>query len=211
MPAEQTEPSNDRPHRDAPGPGHDALMPLVHSDVHVPHRRFRVASLNQLPTSDGVAFTAEVRLDTTPVGVIENDGHGGATTYVAVNSSPFNWRHLGRFVAQCRRSAEPVDEETVLNALVEEFDLGREAARATRAGLTLIRLMSPQGWCLTIRTTAAVNTTRLTDLAAHLINDPAATPGAVWQIWTSGGWRHVVTVPSPPAARPSTVEQEPPA
>jgi hypothetical protein len=92
---------------------------------------------------------------------------------------------------------------------VDEFDLSRETARAARAGLTLIRLMSPQGWCLTIRTIAAINTTRLTDLAAHLTNDPAATAGGVWQIWTSGGWRHAVTVPGPPDDRPSTVEQEP--
>jgi hypothetical protein len=122
MPAEPTEPTNDRPRRDATGPDHDALIPLVHSDVHVPHRRLRVTSLNQLPTSDGVAFTAEVRLDTTPVGMIENDGHGGATTYVAVSSSPFNWRHLRQFVAQCRRNAEPVDEQTLLNALADFTD-----------------------------------------------------------------------------------------
>jgi hypothetical protein len=199
MPTDPTEHGRDVAPRDATGPDPDTLTPLVHSDLHVPHRRLRVTTLNQLPTSDGVAFTAKLHLDTTPVGTIENDGHGGATTYIAVHSSPFNWRHMNQFVTQCRRNGEPVDEETVLNSLVDEFDLTREIARATKAGLTLIRLMSTQGWCLTIRAIAAVNTTRLTDLAAHLTNDPAATPGAAWQIWTSGGWRHVVNIADPRA------------
>lgn len=190
----------DVPPREPAGPDPGELIPLVHSDLDVPHRRLRVTALHQLHTSDGVAFTAELHLDTTPVGTIESDGHGGATMFRSRRPDLFGWRHMEQFVAHCRRhDGEPADEEAVLNGLVDEFDLAREIERVTKAGLTLIRLMDPQGWCLTTRAVAAVNTTRLTDLAVHLSNDPAAVPGGIWQIWTTGGWHHVVTLADPRA------------
>jgi hypothetical protein len=203
-----TEDPGDGAPREAAATTPDGLVPLVHSDLRVPHRRLRVTALHQLPTSDGVAFTAEVRLDNAPVGMIENDGHGGATSYVAVNSSPFNWRDMHQFVTACRRNGEPVDEERVLNSLVDEFDLTREIERAANVGLTVVRLMSPQ-WCLTIRTIAAINTTRLTDLAIHLTNEPAAPAGALWQIWTTGGWRDLATIAGPHTRQRDTRREEP--
>ncbi len=201
--------SRDVPARDPAGPDPEELSPLVHSDLHVPHRRLRVTALHQLPTSDGVAFTAELHLDATPVGTIENDGHGGATMFRSRRPDLFGWRHMEQFVAQCRHNGEPADEEAVLNGLVDEFDLTREIERVSKAGLTLIRLMSPQGWCLTIRTIAAANSTQLTDLAVHLSNDPAAVPGGIWQIWTTGCWQHVATLADPRADQRSAHPGEP--
>ncbi|HET8659170.1 MAG TPA: hypothetical protein VFM55_09250 [Micromonosporaceae bacterium] len=200
----------DVPPREPAGRYFGDLIPLVHSDLHVPHRRLRVTALHQLPTSDGVAFTAELHLDTTPVGTIENDGHGGATMFCSRRPDLCGWRHMEQFVADCRRhDGERADEETVLIALVDEFDLAGEIERAAKAGLTLIRLMDPQGWCLMIRAVAAVNATRLTDLAVHLSNDPAAVPGEIWQIWTTGGWHHVVTLTDPRADQHESHPGEP--
>lgn len=198
--ADTTGDPRDLPSDTAAGPDPDGLIALVHSDVRVPHRRLRVTALHQLPTSDGVAFTAELRLDTTPVGTIENDGHGGETTFRSRHHDMFGWRQMQEYVERCRRHGDHVDEATLLNSLVDEFDLTAEITRAAKAGLTLVRLMDPQGRCLTIRAVAAVNTTRLTDLAVHLTNDPVAIPGGIWQIWSTGGWRHVATITDPQAS-----------
>lgn len=185
------------PPADADATGADRLVALAHSDLHVPHRQLRVTALRQLPTSDGLAYTAQLHLDAIAVGVAENDGHGGATHYTATNFGEFTRRDMDQFIARCRHRGEPVDESMLLETLVNEFDFTRELSRLAPASLTLIRLMSPQEWPVTIRTVAAINTTRLPELAAQLAGDPATTGPGEWQIWTGDRWRHVTTVPDP--------------
>jgi len=123
--------------------GHREYVMCRHTpDLRLPHDRVRVTSLHQLPTHDGVAYTAELALDGQFVGTIENDGNGGATTYHAVNSSAFNWRHLREFVHGSRRAGQSVCEETVLEALVTEYDTDCLIDAANAVGRTVLREMA---------------------------------------------------------------------
>src|SRR6266545_3016794 len=48
---------------------------------------------------------------------------------------------LGEYVEGCRHRGQPVSQEFLLDALADEFQLGRQVADATAAGATLVRLL----------------------------------------------------------------------
>lgn len=98
------------------------MISLRHSRLRVPHARLRVSTLKELEMADGVAFTATLQLDGQRVGVIENHGRGGGTTYQPDPDSRFGYDELNTFAAACRRDDEPVSTEGVLNDLVDFTD-----------------------------------------------------------------------------------------
>ena len=108
------------PQRPAPvGPGTD-LITLPHSGIRVPHDRFRVSRYRELPTADGVAFTATLKLDKTVVGLIQNEGTGGPTH---VEPTDFPDRQLNDYVQACRTAVgQPCSKEYVLDELVTFTD-----------------------------------------------------------------------------------------
>jgi hypothetical protein len=114
--------------------------------LHTSHDRLRVSSLKELPMSDGVAFTATLRLDGKRVGVIENDGHGGGPLYLPDPGSRFGYGELNAFAAACRHDNDGVCTEAVLNDLVTEYDLTLRITRATATGATLLRLVTADGY-----------------------------------------------------------------
>jgi len=184
-----------------PGQRQEYVM-LVHTPhLRVPHDRVTVTGLQQIATHNGVAFTAELALDGQYAGTIENDGNGGPTTYFGLNSSAFNWRHLHDYVQASRYRGQPVSEEFILNALVDEYDFGRQITDATKAGATLVRLLDEHGYTLDIQTArpAPATPAERAAIARQLTAQPARDPaGRMWQIWAGTAWQHLTIVPTAP-------------
>lgn len=163
---------------------------LPHTGLRVPHDRLRVTDLRQMPTRNGVAFTATAAFDGVTVGTITNDGNGGATEpYVA--HPLFGWRELAGYVAASRRNGAPAAEEQVLDALVEEYDTAAHVRAATTAGSTAVRLRDDDGNTLDLRTVQPVpprTPDAVADLTRHLTEAFPNPYGTQWQIWAGTGW-----------------------
>ncbi len=183
---------------------HQQFVPLIHTpDLRIPHDRVAVSSLQQMPTHNGVAFVADLTLDGRFAGRIENDGNGGPTTYFALNSSPFNWRHLYEYVHACRYRGQPVSEEFVLDALVDEVDLGQQVRAAAAARTTLVRLLDEHGYTLDIQAVrpAPATPSEWPGIVGPLTGRPPRYPaGRLWQIWDGTCWQHLTDVD--PATNP---------
>jgi len=159
-----------------------------------------VSLLRQMPTHNGVAFVAELTIDGRYAGPIENDGNGGATEYFGLNCSPFTCHDLHEYVQACRHRGQPVSEERVLQALVDEYDVGQRAKDAAAAGATLVRLLNDHGYTLDIHTVRPAPT-RAADRAA-IARSASYPTGRLWQIWTGTVWQHLTD------AHPATAAAE---
>ena len=189
-----------------PRPAAD-LVTLPHTGIRVPDPRLRVSSLRQLPTPDGVAYTATLRLGRTPVGTLHNEGRGGPTSYHPAAGSPFGHRQLADFVAASRTTdGQPLTEEDLLEGLVTEYDNTKHVAAATRAGRSPLRLQAPLGagdgladvYYTAHRTTAAkVTTPAQRDALVAELRRREVVDGAWWQLWTGQRWDDL-TAPPPP-------------
>jgi len=180
-----------------PAGAHQEFVLLTHTpDMRMPHDRVRVVSLQQMDTHNGVAYTAQLAYDGEVVGTIHNNGNGGATEYHSLNSSPFNWRDLHAFVQQCRRRGEPVSEEQVLDALVDEFDLDHIVRHATADGATVVRLLDEHGYQLDMLTVRPAPTSwqQRDRLGRRLQAEHAHPHGVQWVIWSGRTWRYLVHV-----------------
>lgn len=123
---------------------HQEFVMLTHSPMRAPHDRLTVTAVRYLETYGGVAYTADVTLDGLPAGTIENAGHGGATMF-RPSGNQFGWRDLEQFVDRCQWQGMPADEEQVLQALINEHELGDATAAADALGRRLIRLLDDHG------------------------------------------------------------------
>ena len=182
------------------------LVTLPHTDIRVPDPTLRVSSLRQLPTPDGVAYTATLRQGRTPLGTIHNEGMGGPTTYHPAAGSPFGPRQLTAFVAASRTAeGQPISEEELLEDLITEYEHAKEVTKATRLGRTPLRLRSPLGddehladvYYTARHATAAKVTT--TAHRAALVAELKRTPieaGQWWQLWNGEEWEDLT--PAPP-------------
>jgi hypothetical protein len=176
---------------------------LPHTGLRMPHTRLTVTSKKTLPTPDGEAFTATLRLDGRIVGHIHNDGWGGPTTWTPTGAG-FSWRDLDAFSTECRtQSGTAPMEETVLDDLVEEYATARRVAKHDRAGRTALRLCQLVDG--NIYSAAEAAATRVTT-AAHrqrLIGELAAALPADedqwWQLWTGHAWDDLTDRPTQPA------------
>jgi hypothetical protein len=184
---------------DLPAPGdQQQFVLLTHTPgMRVPHDRLTVTSLEQVPTANGVAFTATLALDGQPVGTVTNDGNGGPTELYSPNSL-FGWRGMRAYVADCRYRGEPASAERVLDALVDEYDLARTVAQAQAVGGSVARLLDEAGFTLAIREVKPAP--RGWDALRHLAGQLAATAvhprGHEWLIWTGSSW-FTLPYPSP--------------
>ncbi len=183
------------------------LVTLPHTGIRVPHPNLRVSSYRELPTPDGVAYTATLRLGRTPVGTIHNEGMGGLTGYHPTADSPFGHRHLADFAAASRTAdGQPITEESLLEELVTEYENSRHVATATRAGRSPVRLMAPLGegdyladvYYTAHRTTAAkVTTPAQRDALVAALQRRAVADGGWWQLWTGEQWDNLTAPPQP--------------
>jgi hypothetical protein len=182
----------------------EPLVVLPHTGLRVPHARLRVTSLKTMPTPDGEAFTATLRLDGRIVGHIHNDGNGGATTW-STNGTGFSWRELDAFIAACRtpHGTAPA-EEHVLDDLVEEYATSRivtKHVRANRSPLRLCRLVN--GLTYTVGLAAATTVTtpaHRARLVGELAVHSPAEDDEWWQLWTGAAWDDLTQRPTPPEA-----------
>ncbi|QOC89709.1 hypothetical protein [Micromonospora craniellae] len=175
-----------------------ARIPLVHSPLHVPHDRLTVTNLHQRLAYNGVAFTATLCLDGTPVGMIEYDGNGGETWLRHHDPARFSWRDMHEFVLGCRYLRQPTDEGKVLDRLVTEYDLARQIAPMP-PNATLARSVNDDGdFCGdTVALESLHGLDRLnqpvawTDLARYLATFKRSSLSTHWQVWRNGFWRDV--------------------
>ncbi len=183
------------------------LLTLPHTGVRVPDPRLRVTSYRELPTPEGVAYTATLRLGRIPVGTTHNEGTGGPTSFHPVAESPFGWRQLAVFVAASRTcDGHPIEEEQLLDELITEYEHAKEVSKAARVGRVPLRLRSPLGYdehladayytaqhAMTTKvTTSAQRAALVADLLAHA----PLQPGQWWQMWNGEQWENLT--PPPP-------------
>jgi hypothetical protein len=117
---------------------------LPHTGLRVPDRSLSVTALKQLQTSGGVAYTANLRVNSRIVGLIENHGTGGMTSFYAGAWRVFGETHLDEYATHCRtEEGGPVTTENLLDQLIDEYDWARKVVDARRKRLVLLRLM---GW-----------------------------------------------------------------
>jgi hypothetical protein len=206
---EGTDPAADRVAADQrPATG---LVTLPHTGVRVPDANLRVSSLRQLPTPDGVAYTATLRQGSTPVGTIHNEGIGGATSYSPLAGSPFGLRQLVAFVAASRTAdGQAISEEELLEDWVTEFEHDKEVTTATRLGRSLLRLRSPLSAAdtfhdehfddvyYTARHATAAKVTTAADRTALVdeLRRISIEAGQWWQLWTGERWEDLTPPPS---------------
>ena len=175
------------------------LVTLPHTGIRVPDANLRVTSYRELPTSDGVAYTATVRLGRTPVGTLHNEGMGGLTSYHPATGSPFGYRHLAAFVAASRTAdGQPISEEDLLEELVTEYENATHVAKAVRAGRSPLRLRAPLGdsdglddvyYTAERATTAKVTTPAQRDTLVAQLHTTPVIDGAWWQLWAGHAWQ----------------------
>ncbi|MEJ3745532.1 hypothetical protein WEI85_19850 [Actinomycetes bacterium KLBMP 9797] len=195
--------------RPAPPPPAEPLVPLPHTGLLVPDHSLGVTGYQELEMARGVAFTATLRQLDTVAGTVENRGIGGATTFVPVTGSPLTHRDLRAYADRCRTaSGGPVDEQTLLDALIEEAEISREVAACQEAGAVLLRLVAVDGpdACFggevsfirfrAVREAAVASTLHRTRLVRQLLADAPPGPGQWWQYWTGIRWADLTGPPT---------------
>jgi hypothetical protein len=197
---------------DADPPSVSELVTLPHTGIQVPDPTLRVSSLRQLPTPDGIAYTASLRRGRIPVGTIHNEGNGGATSYSPAAGSPFGPTELAAFIAASRTGGgQPISDENLFEAWITEFEHDKEVTAAVRLGRSPVRLRSPLSVADTFHdehfddvyytarhlTAAKVATAAdRTALTAELLRIPIEA-GQWWQLWTGQRWEDL----TPPSSR----------
>ncbi|MFJ5645889.1 hypothetical protein [Streptomyces sp. NPDC093223] len=158
----------------------------------VPHTRYRITSLQQATTRNGIAFSANVREGRTLLGVIENQGNGGGTWFYP--GTPGGRQAMAEFTAACRFNSSAIGEEEVYEHLIDEHDLARTAKRCARQRTSLLRGLDgdarnshtlvaeiPSAWLASGGYPYMRQLAR--DLARH---EPAPN---TWQVWDGEQWK----------------------
>lgn len=118
------------------------LTALPHSGLRVPDTNVKVTALKGNLTTNGYAFTANLKRGAKLVGSVQNEGRGGGTWFYpagAVNGG-WNRNEFDEFVKACRdKAGNPVDAEKVLDDLVEECESPKNIAKLARKGLVAVR------------------------------------------------------------------------
>jgi hypothetical protein len=181
---------------------------LTHTGLRVPHDRLTVTALQQTPTHNGTAYTAEVSLDGAVVGRIRNDGNGGATELYAAHPQ-FGWREMAAYVADCRRHGRPATGEQVLDALVTEYEVDQAIRDAAATGAALARLVDADGTIVHLKQVDPIPRQIAAQVEVGRLLSREHPGGQAWQLWSRTAWWHLSTVtPTSPTA---TGRSEPPA
>jgi hypothetical protein len=114
------------------------MITLPHSGLTVPHTELCVVSLRKVRHPYGLAIAGVLRLGQRMVGLAEDDGLGGPTTFHGPGDY-FNLRDMDAFAAQCRHGGEVLHVGKVLDYLIDEYDFGLRAVRAAQKRRTLAR------------------------------------------------------------------------
>ncbi|MGW8437816.1 hypothetical protein ACWGKS_21935 [Nocardiopsis sp. NPDC055879] len=122
----------------------ETMITLPHTGLQVPHTGIRVTSLRQTDVGSGIAWSATLREGRVKLGTITNHGTGGMTLFYPDTSGAR--RALADFVDQCRdNTGGPVNEETVIDELTNEYEWARDVARAQKKGRYMVRFFDDIG------------------------------------------------------------------
>lgn len=178
---------------------------LIHTPLDLPDGQMAVTAVRYLDTSRGVAYTADLTRGGVPIGVLENDGKGGATRYQPSNDV-FPAHAMDTWVAGCRDLDDsPVNDETVFEALVNEHESHGAVTLLDDVGLTAVRIVDdgitgpPIPW-------HRVNTERN---RAVIQRTPLGATSR-WERWTGTGWEQLTHIPSWRTTRPHRDAGSPP-
>lgn len=182
---------------------------LPHTGLRVPDHSLSISRYKELATSDGVAFTANLRVNNKIVGVIENSGHGGMTLVFFHDRRSWGDVDLAAHAAQCRtEEGEPVNSENLVDELVNEHDFAAKVAAAQRRGRTVLRMMGyilsgddraegfppyPQDMAGSAMPRSDAQWAELTRLVQNKLAPHA---DAWWQAWTGQQWRDITPRPA---------------
>lgn len=184
------------------------LVRLPHTGLRVPDTSLSVSRYKALETSDGVAFTANLRVGNKIVGQIEDLGNGGETML-----QPRDWRVYGEtefaaYAARCRtEEGTEVNAELLLNELITEHEWTLKVRNTDAKRRLLLRQMAhamsteteradyppyPQGETSSKVPGSEAQWTTLRDV---LLKRMPPGPHGWWQGWHGGRWRDVTPRP----------------
>lgn len=184
---------------------------LPQTGLHVPDRSLSLTAYKQLKTSDGVAFTANLRVRNKRVGLIENAGTGGMTFFHATEPRVWGETQIEAYAARCRtEEGKPVTVEDLLNELVEEHEAGRWVASCVRKKQVPLRKMGVP-WLndgdqpdpdfgpyphemLAARQPSTAEHANL--LAKELLRKYPTGAHSWWQMWNGQGWHDISPRPA---------------
>lgn len=173
-------------------------MPLFpHTGLLVPDGAPRVTAVRELPmTRAGLCWVAEVRLGDRMLGTIENAGTGETEFFATEDGAAYTRADFAAFAADCRRDGVPLDLESVMELLVEEFECSAIVRDVRGHAGTYARQITDgriTGWAEVDQRPQTHD--ELMNLARQLSPRPTHGSGVVtWQVWTGQLWR---TLPIP--------------
>lgn len=179
---------------------------LPHTGLRVPDRSLTATGYREIETSDGVAFSAKLRVNRRIVGLIENGGYGGPTGFAPNSPATYNGVHLLRYAGRCRTEdgAELTQVEALLDLLVDEAEWCRKVTAAAKKGRMALRRLetdsaadAPYALCESSSSppTAGKHWGELSrQLSASANLRPDATQW--WQGWNGGIWRDITARPA---------------
>ncbi|GAA3386322.1 hypothetical protein [Cryptosporangium minutisporangium] len=175
------------------------LVLLRHTWLYVPAQpRISLSSYQETLTVDGVAYTAGLSVEDEPVGILHNDGRGGATTFHANGAPRFRPAEMAAYVAACRAyGGDPVAAEWVFDDLISAWKLeysiqitrhnGRRVVRALDVLPTVEDPAHPGDVIVLsgeVRLIDPFPGSQRDALAAQLQSQQVADADRWWQIWT---------------------------
>jgi hypothetical protein len=190
---------------------------LLHAPLTVPHDRLKVTGVDLMVTWDGEACVASVELDGEPFGTLENEGHGGPTTFHPTGTGEdASGRYRERretweaYVRACAYSDEQVarwhdkphmqtfamQEEHVADLLIQEYDDARFVAEQMTGHRVCLRVFSTttgfrseiRGGEMRLRTYSGGMDDELRAKVSGL-RESYPMAGDVWQVWTGQTWQ----------------------
>ena len=167
---------------------------LLHSSLTVPHAYpLTVVFCEYLHLSEGEAFRAHVHRDGDHVGYIENYGDSyGEARFVPLDFDVFGLHDFHRFVTECRSNGEPVSDQQVLAALLDEYETSLALGVQVGRGRTLARQVA-DGYAATF---VEVDRPQSRAGRRRLAGQLPSEPGHRWEVWTGFRWEPLE--PPPP-------------
>ncbi len=168
------------------------MITLLHTGMRVPTDRIRVTSLAELPMpTSGVAWTADLCVDSTPLGTLYNHGRGGDTEFTP--ATPAARDLVASYVIQCRDAdGHPLWPATVYGYLADEYETAEfvtSTAQSQRYGVRLFNEWAiPQLRTFTLPGDAFPNYGVAHQAARTLALSTASTCA---QLWTGDVWTQV--------------------
>ncbi|EXG81984.1 hypothetical protein [Cryptosporangium arvum] len=189
------------------------LLVVPHTWLYAPRNpTLTITSFQEAPTPDGVACTATISVNDEAVGLLHNDGRGGATVFHSNGNPRFGPADMTAFVAACRtHNGGVLAAEWVFEELISSWSLEYAIQVARRTGHRVIRALDAIGEAESAESLVVLNGAhRLVGtlagsgrdaLIAHLTATSYGNEQRWWQVWTElrprhGAWQDLTHRPA---------------